>query len=99
MSELGRVQAWIEAGKQVGKRASITEAGKVYWVCVGVQKWEGEYKLHFFKAEESQLIDLDYYDVEGTMRVTHFEEIARLLNALCPFKLVELTPLKGNKIF
>jgi hypothetical protein len=45
------------------------------------------------------MADLDYYDAEGVIRVTHFEELSKLISALSPFKLSELAPLKGQKIF
>ncbi|MGI4883355.1 MAG: hypothetical protein ACRYFR_00150 [Janthinobacterium lividum] len=99
MDDLSRVTEWIEAGKQVGKSALFNEADKIYWVSIGVQKWEGEYKLYFFKVDEARMKDLDYYDVEGTMRITHFEGLSSLISALCPIKISELTPQKGNKIF
>jgi len=43
--------------------------------------------------------DLDYYDVEGTIRVGYFDELEGLISILSPFKLSELAPLKGQKIF
>ena len=43
--------------------------------------------------------DLDYYDVEGTISVGYFDELEGLISILSPFKLSELAPLKGNKIF
>ena len=66
---------------------------------IGVQKWESEYKLYFFKANESKMADLDFYDAEGVIRVTYFEELSNLVSVLSPFKLSELAPLKGQKIF
>jgi hypothetical protein len=99
VEDLGRVRRWIEAGKQVGKSAFLGEGDETYLLSVSVQKREGEYKLHLFKAKESGMTDLDYYDAEGTIRVKDFEELSILINALCPFKLSELAPLKGQKIF
>jgi hypothetical protein len=93
------VREWIEAGKQVGKSISFGEGDERYLLAIGVQKWEGEYKLYFFKANESRMADPDYYDAEGVIRVAHFEELSKLISALSPFKLSELAPLKGQKIF
>ena len=45
------------------------------------------------------MTDLDYYDAEGIIRVTHFEELSALVSVLSPFNLNELKPLKGQKIF
>jgi hypothetical protein len=99
MEDLGRMREWLEAGKQVGKSILSGEGGETFRISVGVQKWEGEYTLYLFKAKECSLQGLDYYDVEGVIRVTHFEGLAGLLPALCPIKLSELAPLKGQKIF
>ena len=99
MESFSRVKEWLEAGKQVGKSDYFGEGDDRYLVSIGVQKWEGEYKLHLFKANQIKLRDLDYYDVEGTIRITNFEELSSLINALSPFKLDELAPLKGQKIF
>jgi len=99
MEDSTSVREWIEAGKQVGKSISFGEGDERYLLSIGVQKWGGEYKLYFFKAKESRMADLDYYDAEGVIRVAHFEELSKLISSLSPFKLSELTPLKGQKIF
>jgi hypothetical protein len=99
VEDLTKVGKWLESGKQVGKSASFGEEDDTYWLSIGMQKWEGEYKLYFFKTKEDRMIDPGYYDAEGTIRVTHFEELAGLVSALSPFKLCELAPLKGQKIF
>ena len=99
MEDVSKVKEWVEAGKQVGKSDYFGEGKERYLLSIGVQKWEGEYKFYLFKANESRMRDLDYYDAEGTIRVTHFEELLSLITALSPFKLSELAPLKGQKIF
>ncbi|WP_035567173.1 hypothetical protein [Hymenobacter sp. IS2118] len=99
MEDSSRVREWIEAGKQVGKYDFIGEGDERYLLSIGVQKWEGEYKLYLFKANEVKLRDIDYYDFEGTIKVTHLEELKHLISVLCPFNFSELTPIKGQKIF
>jgi hypothetical protein len=99
VEDLTRVKEWLEAEKQIGKSASFGEGNDIYWLSIGIQKWEGEYKLYFFKANEASMRDLEYYDAEGTIRVTHFEGLSDLVSALSPYKLCELAPLKGQKIF
>ena len=99
MNEVDRVKGWLEAGKQVGKSDFFGEGNEKYLLSIGVQKWEGEYKLYFLKANEFKLVDLDFYDAEGVLRVTSFEELSILVSALSPFNISELTPLKGQKIF
>jgi hypothetical protein len=99
MEDISRVKEWIEAGKQVGKSDYFGEGKARYLLSIGLQKWEGEYKFYLFKANEYKLRDIDYYDAEGTIRVTNFEELLSLNNALSPFKISELTPLKGNEMF
>jgi hypothetical protein len=99
MANLSRARDWIEAGKQIGARISFEDKGDTYWLSIAVQKWEGLYKLHLSKTAESRMRDLDYFDVEGTIRVACFEELAGLISSLSPFKIDELAPLKGQKIF
>jgi hypothetical protein len=99
VEDLTKVGKWLESGKQVGKSASFGEEDDTYWLSIGIQKWEGENKLYFFRAKKDRMRDIDYYDVEGTIRVTPFEELAGLVSALSPFKLCELAPFKGQKIF
>ncbi len=99
MEDVGRVEGWIEAGKQVGKSEFLGEGNERYLLSIGVQKWEGEYRLYLFKANEVKLADLDFCDAEGVIRVTSLEELSALISALSPFKISELTPLKGQKIF
>ena len=99
MEDLTRVKNWIEAGRQIGARLSFEKEGETYWLSIAVQKWESLYKLYFNKTAESMMGDLDYYDVEGTIRVGYFDELEGLISILSPFKLSELAPLKGQKIF
>jgi hypothetical protein len=99
VEDLARVRQWLEAGKQIGKSISFGEGEDAYWLSIGIQKWEGEYKLYYFKANEASMRDLEYYDAEGTVRVTHFEGLSGLVSALSPYKLCELAPLKGQKLF
>jgi hypothetical protein len=99
VEDSARVREQIEAGKQVGKSVFFSEGDERYLLSIGVQKWEDEYKLYFFKANESRMADLDFYDAEGIIRVTYFEELSKLISALSPFMLSELAPLKGQKIF
>lgn len=99
MGDSTKVREQIEAGNQVGKSVFFGEGDERYLLSIGVQKWEGEYKLYFFKANESKMTDLDFYNAEGIIRVTYFEELSDLISALSPFNLSELAPLKGQKIF
>lgn len=99
MEDLAKVKQWLEVGKQIGKSCPFGEGNDMHWLSIGIQKWEGEYKLYFCKVREASERDLDYYDAEGTIRVTHFEALSDLVSSLSPFKLCELAPLKGQKIF
>ncbi|MCA8830859.1 hypothetical protein [Hymenobacter pini] len=99
MESFDRVKEWIEAGKQVGKSDYFNEGNERYLLSIGVQKWDNEYKLYLFKANEAKKIDLDYYDIEGVIRVTSFRDLVNLINMLSPFKFAELAPIKGQKMF
>ncbi|WP_092769490.1 hypothetical protein [Hymenobacter actinosclerus] len=99
MDELSRVRNWLEAGKQVGKSWSWVESGKTYWGSVGVQKWQGVYKIYVDKIEEARMSNLEDYDTDQIIETKCFEQIQHILTATCFINLVELIPQKGQKIF
>ena len=98
MNGLDNVQRWLEAGKQVGKNTTVEKNGENYWLSVGIQKWEGIYKLYVSEIEES-LMPNDDYLTEEIIRINTFEELPSVMAAKTLIKLKELTPLKGQKIF
>jgi archaellum component FlaF (FlaF/FlaG flagellin family) len=99
MDALTRVIEWIEAGKQVGKRFQLEEDGNRYWVSVGVQKWQGSYKIYFDKIEESHMYDYDHYDTEEVTKVEYVGDIQAILSSKYSVNLTELVPQKGQKVF
>ena len=99
MDALARAIGWIEAGKQIGKSFQLEESGNKYWVSVGVQKWQGLYKIYFDKIEESHMHDYDCYDTEEITKVNRVEDIQATLSLKYSVNHIELTPLKGQRIF
>ncbi len=97
MANIEKVKAWLDAGKQVGKSVLREEAGEEYYVAVGIQKWNGKYKLYADKVKVAEF----YWEkeTEEIIEVEDFENLAALVEAKSFFLLSELTPLKGSKIF
>ena len=97
MADLEKVKAWLDAGKQVGKSVLREEDGTEYYVAVGIQKWNGKYKLYTDKVKVAEI----YWEeeTEAIIEVEDFENLAALVEAKGSFSLSELTPLKGSKIF
>ncbi|TGE29083.1 hypothetical protein [Hymenobacter metallicola] len=98
MDSLTRVETWLEAGKQIGKSAPVKENGNIVWWSVGVQKWQGIYKLYTDSFIESKPLDYDS-DSEEIVEAADFETLSNLVSSKSPFKIEELAPLKGQKIF
>ncbi len=46
---------WIEDGKQLGKVFSFNRNGKLIWSSVGIQKWQGIYKVYVDEIEEENI--------------------------------------------
>ncbi|MCR5889596.1 hypothetical protein LRS06_17820 [Hymenobacter sp. J193] len=98
MNDLSRIKTWLEAGRQIGKRAPVEQDGSTFWWSVGIQQWQGTYKVFFDKFDESQRVDYGS-ETEEVIQVTDIDALPALIKAKSPFNIEELTPLKGQKIF
>ena len=65
---------------------------------VGIQKWQGVYKLYIDKIDESQPVDYDAEN-EEIIQVGDLDSLVRVIGMKSPFTIEELAPLKGQKIF
>jgi len=98
MASLDKVKQWLEADQQIGKTILLVKDGNNYWFSVGVQKWQGLYKVYFDKVRDSEIDYLDN-EAEQIIEVENFESLAGIVETKTPIKLEELTPLKGQRIF
>ena len=97
MTNIEKVRAWLDAGKQVGKSILRAEAGEEYYVAVGIQKWNGIYKLYTDRVKVAEI----YWEkeTEEIIEVEIFENLAALVESKVSISLDELTPQKGSKVF
>ena len=98
MNDLNRIKTWLEAGRQIGKSARIEQDGDTIWWSVGIQKWQGMYKFYTDKFSDSLPVDYDA-ESEEIIQVADLDTLFALVKTNSPFKIEELTPLKGQRIF
>ena len=98
MGDLNQVKIWLEAGRQIGKTAPIEQNGSTFWWMVGIQSWQGIYKLYIDKFDESQPLDYDS-ESEEVIQVSNLDALTILVRTKSPFAIEELTPLKGQRMF
>ena len=96
--ESGFAKKWLEEGRQIGKNFSFKRGKLIYWSSVGVQKWNGIYKVYVDEIEEEKMA-AEIYSKEIIAQFDTLEKIEPFLKLNSETKLSELTPLKSQKIF
>ncbi len=89
---------WIENGKQIGKAIYYTKDGDTYWQSVGIQKWNNNYKVYFFEILKSKMMS-DEGEEELIREFKTMEEAKSYVESVSQIPFIELTPLKGQKVF
>lgn len=88
----------INNGTQVGIRYSFLVGDEVCWSSVGLQKWEGKYKVFIDEILESKMPSEEYLREE----IVSFDSIEIALEYIennTKVKSSELAPCKGQRIF
>jgi hypothetical protein len=98
MRPLSTIQQWLEAGKQLGA-ASYEKSGQTHWASVGIQWWNGTYKIYLSDIPEALMATPEEDLQEALLEAAAFEDIAEVLAARTRITLESLTPCKGHKIF
>ncbi|WP_400192663.1 hypothetical protein [Hymenobacter sp. B81] len=98
MGSLDRVRSWVEAGKQIGKTFCYERNGQRCWLSVGIQRWEGIYKLYLSEISEANIVAEEFLRDE-TIPYASFEELLIGYAEQTDIPMEELTPLKGQKLF
>jgi hypothetical protein len=88
----------IEKGQQVGQRFSFSHNGKVFWSSVGIQKWEGKYKV-FVDEILDEKMDAEDYEREEIIAFESIEAAFEFIQNSTHADLKKLAPCKGQKIF
>ncbi|GAB3827229.1 hypothetical protein [Hymenobacter jeollabukensis] len=97
MNSLDKVRSWVEMGKQIGKAVRCERGEQPAWLSVGIQKWEGTYKLYISEIREADMT-AEKFIRNDLLSYASFE---KLLDAY-PGQTVpieELAPLKGQRLF
>ncbi|GAB2945974.1 hypothetical protein GCM10027048_08840 [Hymenobacter coalescens] len=98
MSNLDRVKTWVEAGKQVGKVIRYDRDGQPSWFSVGIQRWDGEYLLYVSEILEANMVAEQFLRDE-IIAYASFEELLVAYKQQTDILILELTPLKGQRLF
>lgn len=88
----------IERGAQVGVRYSFLVDNEVCWSSVGLQKWEGKYKIFIDEILESKMLSEEYLREE----IVSFDAVENALEFIKDKTKIEINDLihcKGQRIF
>lgn len=88
----------IERGTQVGVRYSFSVDNEVCWSSVGLQKWEGKYKVFIDEILESKMLSEEYLREE----IVSFDAVENALEFIkdnTKIEINDLIPCKGQRIF
>ncbi|WP_159514032.1 MULTISPECIES: hypothetical protein [Enterobacter] len=88
----------IENGSQVGQRVSFLMDDEICWTSVGLQKWNGKYKVYIDEILESKMNSEEYQREE----VIYFDLLDNALEFIennTHVKVFDLIPCKGQRIF
>jgi hypothetical protein len=93
----GTVQRWIESGQQIGKSIVTNRDGQACYISVAIQKWESIYKVSVTEIRESNMT-AELFDRDEVRSFKTFKEVAAFFEHNSPIALIELMPLKGQKL-
>ncbi|WP_127490271.1 hypothetical protein [Paenibacillus ehimensis] len=98
MPDTEKLIQWIEDGKQLGKVFSFNRNGKLIWSSVGIQKWQGIYKVYVDEIEEENM-DAEKYLRDEIKKFSNLVEALKFIEQNTQISLSELQICKGQKIF
>ncbi|WP_141106516.1 hypothetical protein [Hymenobacter gelipurpurascens] len=96
--KLEKAQAWVEAGKQIGKSQFLLKGQHSYYVAAAVQKWRGIYKVSICEIEETQMAG-EVFERDEELDFESFEQVIAFFQNSSLILFSELKPLKGQKLF
>ncbi|OAT33422.1 hypothetical protein M976_00169 [Buttiauxella ferragutiae ATCC 51602] len=88
----------ISNGFQVGCRFSFLNKDKVCWSSVGLQKWEGKYKVYVDEILESMMSSEEYLR-EEIIEFNTIDDALIFIEQNTNAKINDLAPCKGQRIF
>lgn len=98
MPTIEQVIQWIENGKQLGKTFSFEINGKTIWSSVGIQKWEGIYKVYVDEIAQENM-HAEKYTRDEIRSFGNGMEALNYIEQHTRSKVSDLQVCKGRRIF
>jgi len=92
------IKMQIENGKQLGSSFSFKQQNKTVWSSVGIQKYDGAYKVYIDEIDEVNM-DAEDYSREETKEFQALSEALEYIEATTILTFDRLQPCKGQRIF
>lgn len=98
MANTEKLIQWIESGKQLGNIFSFKINGKTIWSSVGIQKWQGIYKVYVDEIEEENMVAEEYLR-EEIKKFTNLSEAIKFIEQNTQANLSDMQICKGQRVF
>ncbi|WP_246021329.1 hypothetical protein [Paenibacillus lentus] len=98
MASTEKFVQWIENGKQLGKVFSFELNGKTCWSSVGIQKWQGIYKVYVDEIEEENMV-AEIYLREEINQFNNLNEALNFIEKKTRTSITDMQICKGQKVF
>ncbi|UOG75806.1 hypothetical protein MTX78_04220 [Hymenobacter tibetensis] len=95
---LDKIQNWLENGQQIGKAIYELKDQQLYHTSVAIQKWQDLYKVSVTEIAEANMV-AEQFDFDEVSTFRSFDEVVVFFAHNSPVALLELKPLKGQKLF
>lgn len=98
MASTEKLIQWIENGKQLGNVFSFDINGKTIWSSVGIQKWQGIYKVYVDEIDEENMVAEKYLREEIKKFIKRSEAI-KFIEQNTQTNLSDMQICKGQRVF
>ncbi|WP_334072016.1 hypothetical protein [Paenibacillus sp. A14] len=98
MANTEKLIQWIENGKQLGNVFSFDINGKTIWSSVGIQKWQGIYKVYVDEIDEENMV-AEKYLREEMKEFTNLREAIKFIEQNTQTNLLDMQICKGRRVF
>ena len=98
MVDSERIIQLIESGKQLGEVFSFIRDGHTIWSSIGIQKWQGIYKVYVDEIEEESM-DAENYIRDENKKLNNLSDALKYINENTQINSSDIQPCKGQKVF
>lgn len=88
----------IEKGKQVGFDHFIEIENIRFWESVGIQKWNGKYKVYVGKVKEDKMVSEDF-EIDVIEEFQNISEVFEYISSNSSIDIEQLNICKGQQKF